>query len=177
MESIPPTPKPTPVLIPNGSPLDYSRTGVVWLDMTIDVAVCAVVVIVAVTTAYRVFLKPKIDVILASANRAAENSAVARAHTENNHAGAPNPNLRDDLDAKHTEVLKRLDQVTHTMVRYQERTDAELGNINKTLIADREETRAVRQELNDHIRQKAGLEQRVMKIECDLEDHRENTEG
>lgn len=61
-------------------------------------------------------------------------TAVIREHTENNHGDAPNPNLRDDLDAKHHEVTSSLRVITATLEDLdtsQKRVDSELSRIHK----------------------------------------------
>lgn len=171
-----PSPRPTPVLIPNGSPFDYSRTGITWLDTVIDVVIILGVIGGVLTTFYLKWIKPTLNSIQKNVRQAAENSAIAREHTENSHATAKNPNLRDDLDAKHNELVKNMDQLAHMMVKNQERTDKEMGRINDTLVNDRQAMRTVEKQLDEHIQEKRDFGERITKIECELEEHRTITE-
>lgn len=61
------------------------------------------------------------------------NTEVIREHTENNHADAPNPNLRDDLDAKHIELttsLRIINDGLEDLDRSSKRVDAELQRVH-----------------------------------------------
>lgn len=64
------------------------------------------------------------------------NTEVIREHTENNHANAPNPNLRDDLDAKHDELTSALRVINgglEDLDRSSKRVDAELQRVHKEI--------------------------------------------
>ena len=62
-----------------------------------------------------------------------KDTLVIREHTENNHGSAANPNLRDDLDAKHHEITSQLRVITTTLGdldKSQQRVDSELQRIH-----------------------------------------------
>lgn len=64
------------------------------------------------------------------------NTEVIREHTENNHANAPNPNLRDDLDAKHDELTSALRVINgglEDLDRSSKRVDSELQRVHKEI--------------------------------------------
>lgn len=63
-------------------------------------------------------------------------TAVIRSHTENSHQFAENPNLRDDLDAKHHVVTSQLAVISATLQdveRNQKRVDGELSRVHGEL--------------------------------------------
>ncbi len=181
------TPMPSPYLspepfggfLPDGTSLDFSHTGVAWLDVLIDVLVTVTCVFGAVTAFYFKFLAPKFEEIRKNIKRAAADAAVAREHTENSHANAPNPNLRDDLDAKHAKLhenFEAMSKMMQSIINGQMRNDKELARINDTLLADREATREVSEKLDAHMREGNERERRLTKVEYELQDHREITE-
>lgn len=78
-------------------------------------------------------------------------TAVIREHTENNHAGAPNPNLRDDLDAKHWELTSQLSRIAVTLEdldRSQKRVDSELQRVHGELGSMRSDISVERGRIN-----------------------------
>lgn len=136
--------------------------------MVIDLLVIAAVVALAVYTAYRTLLAPKLITLrrateqaAAIAAKAARDAAVTREHTENKHASAEHPNLRDDLDAKQAVTEGKLDSLSESVTALstqleaqvrntenlsklvtsvlngQTRQDKELARVNDTLLADR----------------------------------------
>lgn len=61
------------------------------------------------------------------------NTEVIREHTENHHGSAENPNLRDDLDAKHDELtasLRVINNGLEDLDRSSKRVDAELQRVH-----------------------------------------------
>lgn len=74
-------------------------------------------------------------------------TAVIREHTENNHADAQNPNLRDDLDAKHDELtatlcvinsgLEDLDRSSKRVDAELQRVHAEIGSLRSDISVER----------------------------------------
>lgn len=176
--SIPPAPSERP-LIPDGTYLDFSSTGVAWLDALIDVLVVAGVVIAAMLGFYFKYLRPLLKKI-------ATDAATAADMTANSHQVTANPNLRDDLDAKHRESTDQNSKILENqeiqarmlaeVIRAQHRHEKEIGRLNDAVADDREETRRVAQKLDAHVRQKAGMEPRLTRLETQLEAHRKTTE-
>lgn len=156
---------------------DPPDTGVPWLDLALWVAVVVVLTFCfLIMIFHRLAFKPLKEMV----KSIKEDAAVTREQTENAHAGAPNPNLRDDIDAKHNQTHKELANLAVMMSRMehaQARTDKELSRINDTLLDDREATREVGKKLDAHIEQKLGFEQRITVVESKLDSHREVTEA
>lgn len=161
---------------PEMSPEDFATVGALVL-----VVICSVSFIAWVR-----WVKPALTQLQATAEKAASDAAVTREHTENSHANAENPNLRDDLDAKFkgiTEALGKLDAgQTHlaTMLARvedaQRRQDRELARIQEVQAADRADTRRVREALDEHISDKRDFAPRLAEVERELKTHRKKTE-
>lgn len=155
---------------------DPPDTGVIWLDLALWVAVVVVLTFCfLVMIFHRLAFKPLKEMV----KSIKEDAAVTREQTENSHAGAPNPNLRDDIDAKHNqthEELANLAKMMSRMVQAQARTDKELSRINDTLVDDREATREVAKKLDVHIEQKSSVEPRLSVVEREIKIHRKKTE-
>lgn len=156
---------------------DPPDTGLIWLDLALWVAVVVVLTFCfLIMIFHRLAFKPLKEMV----KSIKEDAAVTREQTENSHAGAPNPNLRDDLDAKHTQTHEELANLARMMARMehaQARTDKEISRINDTLMDDREATREVGKKLDAHIEQKLGFEQRINVVESKLDSHRKITEA
>lgn len=172
--------------IPDGTPYDFSKTGIPLLDMIIDLAIIGAIIFAMVAGAWVTKIKPWLDSIHKDAKAARENSAIAREQTENSHANSPNPNLRDNIDANHVEILAEIRMLANnqeqlgkgltSVINTQVRQDKELARINDTLVADREEQRRLNERFDNHVQLKANMEPRLTKIETHLEAHREITE-
>lgn len=163
---------------------DISNTGSPILDLVVDVGAGALVLGLLLLWQMMkkrfVKLQQSVEGVAASAEKAAQDAAVAREHTENSHGSTANPNLRDDLDAKHSQTHKELANLAKMMSRMehaQARTDKELSRINDALLDDREATREVGKKLDAHIEQKLGFEQRITVVESKLDTHRKITEA
>lgn len=179
-----------PPLIPDGHFLDFSRTGIPWVDRVLDIAAVVVLVVMVVCAvgfiAWTRWIHPAISKLQATAEKAAKDAAVTREHTENSHANAENPNLRDDLDAKFkgvTEALGKLDtgqdHLATMLARVEEsqrRQDKELASMRQAQAADREDTRRVREALDEHISDKRDFAPRLAEVERELKTHRKKTE-
>lgn len=179
-----------PPLIPDGHLLDFSRTGIPWLDRLLDTAAVIVLVVMVVCAvgfiAWTRWLHPAISKLQATAEKAAKDAAVTREHTENSHANAENPNLRDDLDAKFkgvTEALGKLDtgqvHLATMLARVEEaqrRQDKELARIQEAQGDDREAVRRLDAKLDKHIDDKQTVEPRLATVERELRTHRKKTE-
>lgn len=197
MQNASTSPPTEPPLIPDGHYLDFSRTGIPWLDRLLDTAAVVVLVVMVVCTvsfiAWTRWLHPAISKLQATAEKAAKgaekaatDAAVAREHTENSHANAENPNLRDDLDAKFkgvTEALGKLDTgqvhlatMLSRVEEAQRRQDRELARIQEAQADDREDTRRVREALDEHISDKRDFAPRLAEVERELKTHRKKTE-
>lgn len=88
--------------------------------------------------------------------------------TANDHSGAPNPNLRDDLDEKHAQTHSELASVKELLLRIergQQRQDAELARIQEAQADDREAIRRVDAKIDGHIRDKSTFEPRLIALE------------
>lgn len=192
--TVPPT---DPPLIPDGHLLDFSRTGIPWLDRVLDIAAVVVLVVMVVCAvgfiAWTRWIHPAISKLQDTAEKAAKgaekaatDAAVTREHTENSHANTANPNLRDDLDAKFkgvTEALGKLDTGQANLVTMldrveeaQRRQDRELARIQEAQAADRADTRRVRATLEEHISEKRDYGPRLDSVERELKTHRKKTE-
>lgn len=179
-----------PPLIPDGHYLDFSRTGIPWVDRVLDLSTVGALVLAVICAvgfiAWVRWVKPALTQLQATAEKAATDAAVTREHTENSHANAANPNLRDDLDAKFkgvTEALGKLDTgQTHlaTMLARvedaQRRQDRELARIQEAQAADRADTRRVREALDEHISENRDYGPRLDSVERELKTHRKKTE-
>lgn len=182
-ETLPPDPGDW---IPEGNALDFSHTGIIWVDRAIDAGVILALIAGVIVVAWRLKIKPMLDEITAKLSRteaaasaAQENAAVTREHTENSHGSAKNPNLRDDLDAKHAQTHQELANLAKMLARMehtQTRTDKELARINDTLVDDRKTVHHMDAKLDAHIEQKAGFERRITAVEAKLDEHRDITE-
>lgn len=179
-----------PPLIPDGHFLDFSRTGIPWLDRLLDTAAVIALLVMVVCAvgfiAWTRWLHPAISKLQATAEKAAKDAAVTREHTENSHANAENPNLRDDLDAKFkgvTEALGKLDtgqvHLATMLARVEEaqrRQDKELARIQEAQGDDREAVRRLDAKLDKHIDDKQTVEPRLATVERELRTHRKKTE-
>lgn len=155
---------------------DPPDTGVIWLDLALWVAVVVVLTFCfLIMIFHRLAFKPLKEMV----KSIKEDAAVTREQTENSHAGAPNPNLRDDIDAKHNQTHEELANLAKMMARMEQaqaRTDKELSRINDTLVDDREATREVAKKLDVHIEQKSSVEPRLSAVEREIKIHRKKTE-
>lgn len=167
---------------------DISNTGSPILDLFVDVGAGALVLGLLLLWQMMkkrfVKLQQSVEGVAASAEKAAQDAAVAREHTENSHASSKTPNLRDDMDYKHSENRRWNENIARMIARMEEtarasqaRTDKELSRINDTLLDDREATRDVAKKLDAHIEQKLGFEQRITEVESKLDSHRKITEA
>lgn len=156
-------------------------TGVPWLDLALWVAVVVVLTFCfLIMIFHRLAFKPLKEMV----KSIKEDAAVTREQTENSHASSKTPNLRDDMDYKHSENRRWNENIARMIARMEEtarasqaRTDKELSRINDTLLDDREATRDVAKKLDAHIEQKLGFEQRITVVESKLDSHREVTEA
>ena len=104
-----------------------TSTGNGMVDAIILFMVSSAVILLAGIYVYNVKVMPLVRSLKGD-------TAVIREHTENNHADAPNPNLRDDLDAKHSEITNQLCKITVTLEdldRSSKRVDSELARIHE----------------------------------------------
>lgn len=164
--------------LPQGA-MDFSTTGVPWVDFLIDALVVAGMVSAGIYGFYALHLKPLLAKI-------AKNAATAANQTANKHHDAPNPNLRDDMDAKHQEILEQNRQILanqemqgrliEEVARSQVRQDKELARIQEAQAADRADTRRVRATLEEHISEKRDYGPRLDSVERELKTHRKKTE-
>lgn len=155
-----------PPLIPDGHYLDFSRTGIPWVDRVLDLATVGSLVLVVVCTvgfiAWVRWVKPALTQLQATAEKAAKgaekaatDAAVTREHAENSHSDAPYPNLRDNIDANQAEsraasqqILQSLDQLREALAQQAK----DIGGIRAELRADREAQRETARALAEHIR-------------------------
>lgn len=166
--------------------LDPPNTGIAWLDVAL-LSLIAIVTTAAICIAVfsRIASKP-LQEMKKVLFQVKEDAAVTREQTENSHTDAENPNLRHDIDYKHgvvvdelREIAKNQEHLAKVLSRVegtQERTDAELARVNKTLLADREAARDVAKKLDTHIESKEGFGERIVDLENELALHRKRTE-
>ncbi|WP_237242554.1 hypothetical protein [Rothia nasimurium] len=144
-----PTPPPSPGgLLPSGHEWDFSTTGVYWLDYLIDVIAIALVLAGVFLPLYLTRVHPHIK-------KLREDAAAIRQQTENSHADAPHPNLRDNIDANQAEsraafqaLMQASDQLREALAQQAK----DIGGIRAELRADREAQRETARALAEHIR-------------------------
>lgn len=171
--------------IPDGTPYDFSRTGIPWVDTIIDVCVLVGAIVAALYTAWRTVLKPSLTRIEESAKSAAKDAKVAKEEVKNTHS----TNLRHDIDRLigGVEVLtKSVDEQAASLARLEEH-QREHGQDIRALSEEQrlatgrmnqltEDVREVRKNQHSHEVSKAGMEPRLQAVEAELKAHRENTE-
>lgn len=172
------TPPPSGGFLPPGA-MDFSTTGVPWVDFLIDAVVVAGLVSAGIYAFYALHLKP----ILA---KIAKNAATAADMTANSHGATANPNLRDDMDAKHQTLLEQNQKILanqelqgrliEEVARSQVRQDKELARIQEVQNEDRKATNRVREALDEHVREKRDFAPRLTSVEHELKSHRMKTE-
>lgn len=179
-----------PPLIPDGHYLDFSRTGIPWVDRVLDFATVGALVLAVICAvgfiAWMRWVKPALAQLQATAEKAAKgaekaatDAAVTRTHAENSHSDAPYPNLRDNIDANQAEsraasqqILQSLDQLGDAIAQQAK----DIGGIRAELRADREAQRETARALAAHIRDKQLMEPRLTDVERELKNHRRKTE-
>lgn len=115
-----------------------------------------------------VMTRLEVDRARQEAKKAKENSAVTREHTENQHIDAPNPNLRDNIDANQTEIRTALSAIMQTLdsiQQDQQEKGRDIGGLREEIRYDRQALRATADALAQHIRDKADVEQRLHAVE------------
>ncbi|HIY95465.1 MAG TPA: hypothetical protein H9821_07375 [Candidatus Rothia avicola] len=170
-------------IIPDGHYLDFSRTGIPWLDRLLDTAAVIVLVVMVVCAvgfiAWTRWIHPAISKLQATAEKAAKDAAVTRGHAENSHADAPHPNLRDNIDANQAEnraAFQTLNQALDQMREALAQQALDIGGIRSELRADRQAQRETARALAEHIRDKQLMEPRLADVERELKTHRKKTE-
>lgn len=156
-------------------------TGVPWLDIMLWVIVVIMLTFCFLVAVFHRWAFKPLKEMMKSVK---EDTAVAREQTENSHASSKTPNMRDDMDYKHSETRQWNENIARMIARMEEtardsqaRTDKELSRINDTLLDDREATREVGKKLDAHIEQKLGFEKRITALESKLDNHRKITEA
>lgn len=136
-------------LLPSGHEWDFSKTGIIWLDWAIDIAVVALVFAGIVLAAYLRWLHPHIK-------KLREDAAAIRRQTENSHSGAPHPNLRDNLDANQAEaraafqaLMQASDQLREALAQQAK----DIGGIRAEIRGDREAFRWLEEKVDRHIQE------------------------
>lgn len=159
MENSSTSPPSDPPLIPDGHYLDFSRTGIPWVDRVLDLATVGALVLVVICAvgfiAWVRWIKPALTQLQATAEKAATDAAVTREHAENSHSDAPYPNLRDNIDANQAEsraafqaLMQASDQLREALAQQAK----DIGGIRAELRADREAQRETARALAEHIR-------------------------
>ena len=114
----------------------------------VDAVIISCSTIIAITAGAIQLYITKVKPYLMSLKR---DTSVIREHTENNHGQAANPNLRDDLDAKHHEITSQLRVITTTLGdldKSQQRVDSELQRIHVEVGALRSDVAVERGRIN-----------------------------
>lgn len=134
-------PPPTGGLLPSGHEWDFSRTGVYWLDYLIDLVAIALVLAGFFLPLYLTRVHPHIK-------KLREDASAIRQQTENSHADAPHPNLRENIDANQREMragiakaLERMDALAEAITRLDAKQEIILQE-TKELRQDLWETKA-----------------------------------
>lgn len=154
----------------NGQYFDPPNTGIPWVDTTLLVLVIVCVTLfLLIAFFYKVAWKPLQEMV----DSVKRDTKVVREQTENSHSSAPNPNLRDNIDANHSELLETL-----TLLHENQRSmTKDISGVREEIRADREAMRRVENQLDEHIKKKEGFEARINVIEDELEEHRAITEN
>lgn len=135
-------------LLPSGHEWDISTTGVYWLDYLIDVIAIALALAGFFLPLYLTRVHPHIK-------KLREDAAAIRQQTENSHADAPHPNLRDNIDANQAELRAAFQTLTQASDQLREalaQQAKDIGGIRAELRADREAQRETARALAEHIR-------------------------
>ena len=118
-----------------------------------------------------------------NARVAAEDARVARTHTENEHADAEYPNLRDELTAtreaaeKAVTASERAVELAEALAAGQKRHDSEIGGVRSDIRQDRRDTARVAERI-DGLGQETRREHTALarRLDAHLEDARERDE-
>ena len=136
-------------LLPSGHEWDFSNTGVYWLDYLIDVIAIALVLAGFFLPLYLTRVHPHIK-------KLREDVEAIRQQTENSHADAPHPNLRDNIDANQAEsraafqaLMQASDQLREALAQQAQ----DIGDIRAEIRGDREAIRRLEEKVDRHIQE------------------------
>ena len=108
-----------------------------------------------------------------NARRAAQDAAVTREQTENSHKTAAVPNLRDNIDTNHGEILSALTSIQLEIS--EQRKD--IGGLRSENRNDREQMGQLAARLDQHITEKSDFMPRLIALEHQNEINRDKKTG
>lgn len=171
--------------IPEGTPYDFSRTGIHWVDWLIDIFIIVALLSGVLYTAWATKIRPMLRQIDESSKSAAKDAKVAKEEVKNTHS----TNLRHDLDRVigGIEMLsKSFEDQAAALARLEENQREHSADIRalgdeQRLATGRmnqlsEDVREVRQNQHAHEVSNAGMEPRIQALESEMKEHREKTE-
>lgn len=128
-------------------------------------------------------MRRKLGEVARNARVAAQDARIARKHTENEHADAEYPNLRDELTAtreaaeKAVAVSERAVELAEALAAGQKRHDSEIGGLRSDIRRDRDDTGRVADRL-DGLGNEIRLEHSALarRLDTHLEEARERDE-
>lgn len=161
-----------PTYLANGDSLvqlDPPDTGVAWLDITL-LSLVAIVTTAAICVSIfnRIASKP-LQEMKSVLFQVKEDAAVTREQTENSHKTAAAPNLRDNIDINHGEILSALTSIQLEIS--EQRKD--IGGLRSENRNDREQMGQIAARLDQHITEKSDFMPRLIA----LEHHREMSQN
>lgn len=106
------------------------------------------------------------DLKIAKTNvmKAVKDTAVIREQTENSHASAPIPNLRDNIDANHGEIITTLIEIKTDFKEMRK----DIGGLRQENREDREQMGQIGARLDRHINEKSDFIPRLIEVEHQL---------
>ena len=145
-------------------------TGVIWLDLALWVAVVVVLTFCfLIMIFHRLAFKPLKEMV----KSIKEDAAVAREQTENSHKTAAVPNLRDNIDTNHGEILSALTSIQLEIS--EQRKD--IGGLRSENRNDREQMGQLAARLDQHITEKSDFMPRLIALEHQNEINRDKKTG
>lgn len=153
--------------------LDPPDTGIAWLDIAL-LSLVAIVTTAAICIAVfsRIASKP-IKEMKSLLFQVKEDAAVTREQTENSHKTAAAPNLRDNIDINHGEILSAL---TSIQIEISEQRK-DIGGLRSENRNDREQMGQIAARLDQHIAEKSDFMPRLIALEHQNEINRNKKTG
>lgn len=147
------------------SPGQIPDIGHPWLDTLLESAFVWVTVLASIAGLYARYVHPKVKEVLTAVR-------AIREQTENSHASAPYPNLRDNIDANHAENLANHAELKAWMQRLeaQQETIAQaINQLQQDNHRQEQDLGGVRAEVREDRREHNRLAERVTHLEAGRE--------
>lgn len=153
--------------------LDPPDTGIAWLDIAL-LSLVAIVTTAAICIAVFTHIASKpIKEMKGLLFQVKEDAAVTREQTENSHKTAATPNLRDNIDINHGEILSALTSIQLEIS--EQRKD--IGGLRSENRNDREQMGQLAARLDQHITEKSDFMPRLIALEYHNEINRDKKTG